>query len=138
MLLIWGRIVIDVMGHWVAIDHMVQQRFYQSGGITAPPHAVEGGTKWTFWPFDNRSGYGAVDHSILCQGRDLWMGGLSGAARRKPNVGFTPKSGRKWVWRRMSAYDPKRPYGEVQPHTLLVLSFSEIIIINAECRRVSN
>ncbi len=41
-----------------SIDHMVQQRFYQSGGITAPPHAVEGGTKWTFWHFENRSGYG--------------------------------------------------------------------------------
>jgi hypothetical protein len=41
MLLIWGRIVIDVMDHWVAIDHMVQQRFYQDGGITAPSPAVE-------------------------------------------------------------------------------------------------
>ncbi len=25
------------------------------------------------------------------------------------NVRFTPKSGHKWLWRGMSAYDPKRP-----------------------------
>ncbi len=37
MLLIWGRIVIDVMDHLAgSIDHMVRQRFYQSGGIMAP------------------------------------------------------------------------------------------------------
>jgi len=37
VLLIWGRIVIDVMDHLAgSIDHMVRQRFYQGGGITTP------------------------------------------------------------------------------------------------------
>jgi hypothetical protein len=64
MLLIWGRIVIDVMDHLAgSIDHMVRQRFYQSGGISAPSPAVEGGTKWHFGTSRLGQGYGAGDRS---------------------------------------------------------------------------
>ena len=52
MLLIWGRIVIDVMDHLAgSIDHMVRQRFYQSGGIMAPS-SVAGAKTVPIWHFE--------------------------------------------------------------------------------------
>ncbi len=91
MLLIWGRIIHDVVGHWVAIDHVVQQRLYQGGGITAPSPVA--GAVYDILGLGNRSGYGPEINPCIAGPWSLDGWAIRGCQDEQLNVRFTPESG---------------------------------------------